>query len=133
MAQTPPQDGKRSGKGKPKSAAATRAATFERQASQTGLLLDLDRLAQKIDEAARQLEGLRTERDTLSTEVDRLSEECERLLRVAGVVDADALMQRMARMAELERVNRALEKERGETVRRLGAVIEKVDLLREDA
>lgn len=107
------------------------ADSFERQASQRDLLRDLDRLVEKVTAWGERVQRLRAERAQAVAQVATLQGEKERLLQDAGVADRQALLGKVARLSDLERVNEALLRERSEMARRLETLIEKVDLLRD--
>lgn len=113
--------------------AAAVAAAQERQQSRTSLLRELDRLAERVERAAGLVAELRADAAALRAELGRLKRDHARLLQAAGVSSPDELLPKMARLAELEKSQRAMEKERIEAARRLAELVEKVDLLREES
>lgn len=89
---------------------------------QAGVAADLDRLEERLDRMITLVETLRGERDTLRAER-------ERLCREAGIKDQQGLLGLVARWKALEEEQRRLLREREAVARRVGALLEKVDLL----
>ncbi|MBD3236906.1 MAG: hypothetical protein GF330_09395 [Candidatus Eisenbacteria bacterium] len=112
-------------------AATVGAGSFERQISQRDLLRELDRLIEKVAAWGKERDRLRAEREAAERKAGALREEKQQLLADAGVDDRRTLLEKMARLSELERTHEAMLRERAEMARRLELLIEKVDLLRE--
>jgi hypothetical protein len=94
--------------------------------AQERLLADLDRLGERLDQTLALVQRLRAERDASR-------EQWGGLLREAGVKDVEGLRGVVARWKALEQENRLLHREREGIGRRLGALLEKVDLLQGDS
>lgn len=103
---------------------------------QEQVVADLDRLEERLDQAAALVKRLRAERDALAAERDRQASEIEglrgereRICREAGVRDLQAMLGIVARWKSLEEEQRWLLRDREAIGKRLGALLEKVDLL----
>jgi len=105
----------------------------EQDTDHQSLTQELDYLGERVDLVTQLISELRNERRELKNECQRLRGEHARLLEAGDVSDSANLLQVLKRLKELKEENRALIGERAEVSRRLGGLIEKVDLLGRDS
>jgi hypothetical protein len=111
----------------------TKEATTQQATIRDDLARELDSLSEKVELAARLIGQLRAERTDLQAQGESLRRERARILEAAGASDTAELLRALDRIKEVELENRALRQERGEVARRLGRLVEKVDLLDRDS
>ena len=104
-------------------------ATATQEAIREDLARALDALGERVELAARLIADLRSERTDLHAQCESLRRERQRILDAAQVRDSSELLRALDRVKELEQENRELLEERAQVARRLGKLVEKVDLL----
>ena len=97
------------------------------------LAAEIDQLGEKIDNAARLIARLRQLQSELEDSCQTHERNWDRLQKAAEVDGREALIERVEYLVALEEENTALRDERAMVARRLGALIEKVDLLEGDS